>query len=61
LRPRLIEGDSGEALLAVFNESQTQRLADRISDPPEYRTLMDIDSSGGCLDHQRDAFEQAVP
>jgi hypothetical protein len=60
-RLRLIEGDCGEALLAVFNDSRKQQLTDRISVPPEYRTQMDIDSSEGCFDHQRDAFEQAVP
>ena len=43
LRPRLIKGESGEALLAVFNDSRTQRLADRITVPPEYRKVMDID------------------
>ena len=66
LRPRLIEGDGREALLAVFNDSRTQRLADRISDPPEYRTLMDIDRNeavpldGGALNLEVDAEDVRV-
>jgi beta-galactosidase len=43
LRPRLIRGDSGEALLAVFNDSRTQRLADTIALPGPYRAAFDID------------------
>jgi len=43
LRPRLIEGDSGEALLAVFNDSRTQRLADRITVPSEFKMALDVD------------------
>ena len=43
LRPRLIEGDSGEALLAVFNDSRTQRLADRITVPSEFKKALDVD------------------
>ena len=60
LRPRLIEGDGREALLAVFNELRKQRRADRISVPPEYRTLMDIDRNeavtlnGGALNLEVD-------
>jgi hypothetical protein len=45
LRPRLIEGDDGEALLAVFNDSRTERLADRIMVPREYRKAIDVDRS----------------
>ena len=41
LRPRLIEGD-GESLLAVFNNSRTQRLADRITLPPGFARAVDV-------------------
>ncbi len=42
LRPRLIKGINGEALLAVFNDSRTLRQSDRISIPPEYHRAVDI-------------------
>ncbi len=44
LRPRLIEGpaESGEALLAVFNNSRTQRLTDRIDTPRQYHRAVSV-------------------
>jgi len=58
LRPRLIEGD-GEALLAVFNNSRTQRLADRIELPREYRQVQDI-QAGERISPARGAIQLEV-
>jgi hypothetical protein len=45
LRPRLIKGSNGEALLTVFNDSSTQCQSDRIVIPLEYHKAVNINNN----------------